>query len=276
MKNIANIMCVQIDSMNNDKMTNIKKVEKLIEGNIQPFQDLIIMPEFFNSGIGADCFKKYAELVDSNETFEYFSKIAKKYNTYILLGSLIEKEQVNGEWKQYNTSILIDRNGNLIAKYRKIHLFNSMGGCEHQYTTAGDETVVVETDFGKIGLAVCFDMKYPQHFSELISKGAEIITLPTAWCIPVQSREESTESWVLLNRAKAIDNLVYLISSNTCENKFPDCGTVGNSMITAPNGKILAQAGEEEGVIFAQIDMEYLRGLRKNFDMEGLVSWTKN
>ena len=99
----------------------------------------------------------------------------------VVCGTIIEKE---GD-KLYNTSYMLDRHGQIEGKYRKIHLFNYMGGREGEFLTAGEETVVVNTDIGRIGMSVCFDIKFPLHSRELMKKGAQIIVSPTAWGSPI-------------------------------------------------------------------------------------------
>lgn len=265
MINKANILSVQIRPKIGHKGKNLEKVREFIEKNADLKPDLILMPEFFNTGVSAVEFKKLAE-EGLGETTQFFSEIAKKYNTYVLCGSITVKE---GD-KLYNISRLLDRNGEVVGEYRKIHLFDSFGGQEHTYCTPGNEIVVLDTDFGKVGMSVCFDIKFPNHYIELVKKGAEIIVEPAAWCAPNDGLAKAEQDWVLMNRARALDNMVYFASSNQCGKIDSFFGCCGHSMITAPSGEVLAEAGSEEGIAFAQIDMEFLRALRSQFNIEKL------
>lgn len=263
--NKANILSVQIRPKIGHKQKNLERVKEFIEKNAHLNPDLILMPEFFNTGISVPEFKKLAE-EGEGETVDFFKEIAKEHGCYLLTGSIIERDGEN----LYNTSRLLDRQGNVVAKYRKIHLYDSFGGQEYLYNTPGDEIVVVDTDFGKIGMSVCFDIKFPNHYIELIKRGAQIIVEPAAWCAPNAIIENATQEWILMNRARALDNMVYFISSNQCGKIDSFLSGCGHSMITAPNGQVLSDAGEEEGVAAAQIDMDFLKALRSQFKLENL------
>lgn len=267
----VNVISVQIRPKIGRKEDNLKKVKQFIEANSHLNPDLILMPEFFNTGISVVEFKKLAENEKDSETLAFFSDIAKQYKSYILTGSIIEKVTENDIDKFYNTSLLLDREGNVLAKYRKMHLFDSFGGTEHQYNTPGDEFTVADTDFGRVGMSVCFDIKFPKHFIELVKRGAEVIVEPAAWCAPNNLLENAKEEWILMNRARALDNMVYFVSSNQCGKIDSFLSACGHSIIAAPNGKILSDAGEEEGIAAFQIDMEFLRLLRTQFNVKRLA-----
>lgn len=266
----ANILSIQLRPKIGQKQKNLEKASELIEKNLSKVAnspDLILLPEFFNTGISVPEFKKLAETPQKNETVDFFAKIAQKHNTYILCGSIIETDGKN----LYNTSTLIDRKGKIVAKYRKIHLFDSFGGTEDQYCTRGDKEIVVDTDFGKIGMSVCFDIRFPKHFLNLVKQGAQIIVEPAAWCAPNQYFQINKEQWQLMNKARALDNMVYFCSSNLCGKVDSFLSACGSSMICAPNGEVLAQADEDEGAIGACIDTGFLEMLRSQFNMPKLT-----
>lgn len=263
----VNVISVQICPKIGKRDYNLNRVKEFIDNSAHLNPDLILMPEFFNTGISVPEFTRLAEEEKTSETLAFFSEVAKKYNSYILTGSIIEKD---GD-KQYNTSWLLDRNGEIAGKYRKIHLFDSFGGTENQYNSYGDEYVVVETDFGKIGMATCFDIKFPKHYIELVQRGAEIIVEPAAWCKPNNLLEAGKEDWILMNRARALDNLVYFVSSNLCGKVDSFLSVCGHSMIVAPTGKVLSDANDSEGFAAAQLDMDFLRLLRTQFDVKRLA-----
>lgn len=269
--NKVNVISVQIRPKIGRREENHRKVKEFIDANSHLNPDLILMPEFFNSGVSVVEFKKLAEDEKSSETLAFFSKIAKEYRSYILTGSIIEKVKEQDSEKFYNTSWLLNRNGEVIAKYRKMHLFDSFGGTENQYNTPGDEYVVADTDFGKVGMSVCFDIKFPKHYIELVKRGAEVIVEPAAWCAPNNILENAKEEWILMNRARALDNMVYFVSSNQCGKIDSFLSACGHSIIAAPNGKILSDAGDDEGIAAFQIDMEFLRLLRTQFDVNKLA-----
>ena len=137
---MTNVLTVQIRPRIGEREQNFAKVRAIIEQYRDKKPDLILMSEFFNTGISRPAFERLAEEESLSPTLEYFSKVAKEYNTYVLCGSIIEKD---GE-KLYNTSYLLNRGGEKVAKYRKINLFNYFGGTEGEYVTPGEEIVVVE------------------------------------------------------------------------------------------------------------------------------------
>lgn len=228
-----------------DKLYNINKIRKMLSSGSG--YDLVVLPEFFSTGVDHFAFANSPENSDGGETIDELRNIAKSFNTNIVCGSVIERV---GE-KSYNTSFVLDRNGETVAKYRKIHLFNCFGGCEDRAITAGDKTVVAELDFGKVGLSICFDIRYPLHFYELKQAGAELFVCSTAWGYTQQSEKNINwlEVWKSFNIARTNENLIPLVSANqigSCNGEF---FSIGNSMIVSKKGKVLANRGEDEGIL---------------------------
>lgn len=258
---MTGILNIQLKSTVGNKDINLKKVEHFIKKYSDKKLDLVVLPEFFSTGVDFDFFLNNPEDSNGGETIEKICELAKTYNTNIIAGTIIEKTND----KLYNTSFAINRNGEIIEKYRKIHLFNYMGGTEGERITPGDKYVVAEFDFGKIGLAICFDMRYPQHFRKLAQMGAEIIVLPTAWVVPnevYQDKEAlkfAQDTWLAMNKTRAYDNLVYLVSSNQTGQVNNEFGGLGNSVIVSPTSQIIANAKEEQTAIYADIDLEIVK-----------------
>lgn len=250
---IANILSVQINPVTFEKQINLEKVKKLIVENSNLNPDLVIMPEFFNTGVNEDAFKKLAEEEHSSETIAFFSELAIKYNTNIHTGAIIERE---GD-KLYNTSFFINRKGRVIGKYRKIHLFDYFGGNEGACITSGDNLVVLDSDIGKIGMSICFDVRFPLHFNKLMKQGAEIFVCSSAWALAWLFE------WQLCHQSLALDNAAYFISSCLCGESLYELA--GNSMVVDPSGKIIARAGMDECALFAQIDTAKVKEMREVF-----------
>ena len=153
----------------------------------------------------------------------------------------------------------------IVARYNKIHLFdvlirNEEEHHESQKITPGHEIIVVPTPFGKLGLTVCYDIRFPELFRALQEKGAEIIALPSAFTVPTGKAH-----WEVLIRARAIENQVYMLASAQCGTHNQQRKTFGHSMIVDPWGKIIAALENDPGVITAQIDLTYLQQLRHDF-----------
>lgn len=258
---MTGILNIQIKPTLGKKDVNLKKVEHFIKKHEDKKLDLVVLPEFFSTGISHDIFKNYPEDENGGETIKTICEYAKKYNTNIVAGTVIEKN----EDKLYNTCFVINRLGEIVDKYRKIHLFNYMGGSEGDIITAGDEVKTVELDFAKIGLAICYDIRYPQHFKKLAQKGAEIIVLPTAWVVPTEvynndvSLKYAQDMWIAMNRTRAFDNLVYIVSCNQTKEANEQLSSIGNSLIISPTTAILSNAKDEQTASYADIDLEIVK-----------------
>lgn len=258
---MANLLSIQFRPKIGDKQANLLKTEQILNSYKDKNLDLVLVPEFFSTGISHDAMINHPEDENGGETIRFMRELAKKYNTNIISGSVIEK---SGE-KLYNTSFVINRDGEIIEKYRKIHLFNYLGGTEGERITAGKEVKTVDLDFARVGLSICFDIRYPLHFRKLIEKGAEIIVCPTAWCALHDLKQRQIEIWKAFNITRASENLVYMVSSNQTGKIDSFLTNTGNSMIVSPEAEVLANAGEEERAVFAKADMDIVRKFKKTY-----------
>lgn len=153
----------------------------------------------------------------------------------------------------YNTAYLIDR-GELLASYRKLHLFSTMG--EDRYLGAGNASLVAETSIGRLGIAICYDLRFPELFRKLALAGAEIICIPAEWPKPRQ------EHWKTLLRARAIENQLFVVAANCCRVQGK-LDFFGLSQIVSPLGNVLAIAEEEDTELVAELDFAEMETYRK-------------
>jgi nitrilase len=261
---MAGILNIQIKSLMSDKEANLRKIEHYIKFNKDKKLDLVVMPEFFSTNIG---YQSAPEDENGGDTIKFIQNLAKKYNTNIIAGSVVRKV---GD-KYYNTSFAIDRSGEIIAKYDKIHLFNYMGGTEGKFTTCGKDYVIAHFDFAKVGMEICFDIRYPQMYRELVRKGAQIVVLPTAWLIPKElyqneeTRKYAQDMWISMNRTRAFDNMTYFIVSNQTKEVNDTWGAIGYSSIISPTAQVLECAEEKECAIYADIDIETVKCLKSMY-----------
>lgn len=264
---MTGILCLQYNPKIGDKDFNLRKVEEFIEENSDKKLDLVLLPEFFSTGIDHYSFLNFPENEQGGKTILKIKELAKKFQTNIVAGSVIEKSKD----KLYNTSFVINRQGFVVAKYRKIHLFNYNGGTEGQRITEGIEPVAVKLDFGIVGLNICYDFRYPLMQKNLAKAGAEILVCPTAWCISndkynnPESLEHEQNIWESLNKIRAYDNLVYVASCNQIGKANEKVSNIGFSMIISPEGEILANAKNKEYAIFAQIDLKKVRQYKQEY-----------
>ncbi len=250
------VLGVQIQPEIGDKKANFDKVQKFVEENAWYKPDLIVLPEVFNSGVDHKCLHKCAEQIPEDETTEFLSGLAKKSDANIVSGSYIEKTE-SGLYK--NSSVVFDRKGLILDKYQKIHMFNYYGSKEGEYVSSGDKAVVVKTDIGKIGLSICYDLRFPELYRALTYAGAEIIICVAAWPYP------RLDHWMTLNKARAIENTAFMIAVNQCGRVSPKRQNLGMSMLINPWGDVIASAGGDEGVFTGEIDFDYLKKIREEF-----------
>ena len=267
------ILSLQFTPIKADKTANLDKVKTLISNTKEKTFDLIVLPEFFDTGFNLSNkeFIKYAECEDSSVVLKELAQIAKQYNSYIHCGSIIFKD----EYKCFNRAYLLDRNGEIVSKYDKIHLFDYFGGNEGGYTTAGEKYVVAETDFGKIGFATCFDLRFADMFSTLCKLGAELFVVPAAWSVinkaPETYKTQYLKNWQMITCARAYDNVAYIVTSNEVGDVRPMFTGLGNSMIVDFEGNVLANAKDEETAISARLDFSALRKARQIFPIDNLI-----
>ncbi len=236
------IASIQLSVVENDKAATLEKAKKAIEASADA--DLVILPEIWNIG-----FMSFDSYISKSEDMEgptpaLMRTMAKENNIFLHSGSFVEEEND----KFYNTSLLISPEGEVIAKYRKIHLFG-YNSKETQILSPGSEVVVSDTPFGKIGMATCFDLRFPELFRAMVDKGAQYFLVCSAWPYP------RLEAWTMLNRVRALENQCFLISANSTG---MNCGSqfVGHSMVSDPWGTLLAGGGDEDTIIKADIDPE--------------------
>ena len=256
---MTGILCIQSQPVIGNKDLNIRIIEEFINKNLKKKLDLVVLPEFFSTGIEHSVFVNKPENIIGGTTIAKIQDLAVKYHTNIIAGTVIEKDL----GKLYNTTFAINREGKILAKYRKIHLFNYMGGTEGDRITAGDKLVICNFDFGKVGLGICYDIRYPLHYKKLVQQGAEIIVLPTAWVIPLEKFKNTLkieqEMWLALNKVRAFDNLVYTVSCNQTGKINDRIAAIGSSVIVAPTGEIIVKAENNPCTLYAQLDLNVVK-----------------
>ena len=245
------VASIQLSVVEGDKDATLKKAKHAIEESYDA--DLVILPEIWNIG-----FMSFDQYVDKAETIEgptpsLMRSLAQEKCIYLHTGSFVEKEK----GKYYNTSLLLSPDGEILARYRKIHLFG-YNSKETQILSPGEEIVVADTPFGKIGMATCFDLRFPELFRAMVDKGAQYFLVCSAWPYP------RIEPWIMLNRVRALENQCFLISANSAG---INCGSqfVGHSMVIDPWGTILAGAGDEEMIVKTDIDPAKVAQARETF-----------
>lgn len=246
-----------------NKEKNIKTARLMIEESISKNANFIILPEMFNCPYSNDKFIEYGEKEKSSETLSEISKLAKSNNAYILAGSIPEIE----EDKLYNTSYLFDRQGNVIAKHRKMHLFDidvkgKITFKESDVLTAGNDFTIADTEFGKVGIGICYDIRFPELAKIMVENGALILIYPGAF-----NMTTGPAHWELLFRSRAMDNQTFCIGVAPALNNDASYHSYGHSIITNPWGEVIAQASEKESLIISEIDLSEIKKVREELPL---------
>jgi predicted amidohydrolase len=211
---------------------------------------LAVLPEMWSCGYD---YRNMAEL--AGETPRVLEKLQEECRKLemVTVGSLPELD--NGT--VYNTAYVIDK-GELVGSYRKLHLFSTMR--EDQFLGSGEQSLVAETSVGKLGIAICYDLRFPELFRKLALEGAEIICLPAEWPKPRQ------EHWKTLLRARAIENQLFVIAANCCgiQGKLDFFGL---SQLISPLGNILQIAAEDNTELVAPFDFSEMADYRRKIDI---------
>ena len=234
---------------------NLSRMRKMTKEAAEKGADLILFPE--HADFLGKPMSSYTESEDG-QLSAILAEMASENHIYLHCGSIPEK---NPGGKPYNTSLFFDRNGKLAAKYRKIHLFevemtDGPSVNESDVIEAGNEVVTVDTDFGRVGFAICYDLRFPELFHALAEDGAGLILLASNF-----TAATGKAHWEVLLRARAIENTCYIAAANQIGEK-PDFASFGHSMIIDPWGRILAQAKEQEDILYADYDTNVLEEIR--------------
>jgi len=222
--------------------------------------DLLAFPETFLY-VGRDHQEKHrvAQTLDG-KLVDTFREYAVKYNMSLLLGSVYEKIP-DDNYRLYNTSLLIDRQGDLTGVYRKIHMCDapSLGYNESDGIKAGDTPVVVDHEIGRLGMTICYDVRFPELYRHLTAMGAEIIFVPAAFFLYTGKHH-----WLQLLIARAIENQVYIVAPNQWGEHHEGRVSYGSSVVIDPWGSVVCCAAERPEIVSTTIDLNYLQEVRKN------------
>jgi predicted amidohydrolase len=250
---------VQLD-VGPDKAANLAAVARLARGAAERGAALIVLPElFFWRGERGDE-RAVAEPIPGPTT-ERLAALAAELRVYLVGGSLLETAPEAA--KVYNTSPVFDPDGALLATYRKVHLFDvdiagHVSVRESDTRLAGAAPVVVSTALGRLGLSVCYDLRFPELYRKLSDAGAEIVCVPSAFTFPTGAHH-----WEILLRARAIENQVYVVAPNQIGRGTSGVANFGHSLIVDPWGTPIARASNQDAVVVGEIDLDYLAKVRR-------------
>jgi predicted amidohydrolase len=251
---------VQLSSRD-DKAANIAAAEAAIASAAGLGAQLVVLPELWTYLGPEHGNRANAESIPGPVT-ERLAALARRYELVLHAGSMLEAPSPDA--LPFNTTVVFDPSGRLAATYRKLHLFDAAPRDdaapyrESATTASGDAIVTAEVEGIRLGLAICYDLRFPELFRALALRGAEVVTLPSAF-----TQETGRDHWEPLVRARAIENACFVVAPAQTGPRPPDRLTHGHSMIVSPWGDILAEAGEAPDVICADLDLSEVAAVRR-------------
>lgn len=248
--------------VHNDKKENLLRAANLIKKISSEKSDIVILPEMFSCPYITSNFPIYAE-EEGGYSYNFLSNIAKENNIYLVSGSIPEIDNN----KIYNTSYVFNRYGEKIGKHRKVHLFDidikgKQTFKESDTLNAGDEVTVFDTAFGKIGLCICYDFRFPELARLMVNKGAKAIIVPASF-----NMTTGPAHWHVMFRSRAIDNQVYTIGCSPARDYNSSYISYGHSLIVSPFGEILYELDDKEDMITYTIDLDYVDKVREQLPL---------
>lgn len=266
------IAALQMSSDIGNPDANRNKIEWIVSRELPRDTDILVLPEVWTTGWACDEFPKCSENISSSKSIKLLSDIAKEYNVNILGGSIIE----NGtDGHLYNTCPVINRNGNLIAKYSKNHLYSYCGCNEGTYITRGDNPVMVNLEGINVGLTICYDIRFPEIFRAYRDAGADMLVTMAAW------GSKKPIPWETLTRARAIENQAYMVALTQSGKINDDEWNIGHSRVFDYVGETMTEIKDQkEGIMSCNINLqkmyEYrnsctiLKDIRDNYEVRVL------
>lgn len=240
-----------------NKPQNLQRAKKLVKEAVSNKANVVCLPECFNSPYGVQYFSEYAEKIPGDSS-NFLSSLAKDLSIYLIGGSIPEED--NG--KLYNTCLVYDPEGNEIAKHRKVHLFDVdvPGGIkftESDVLSPGNKTTIFNIGPWKVGLGICYDIRFP-GFSKVYEKeGCHLLIYPGAFSITTGPKH-----WELLVRARSCDNQAYIAGCSPARDENASYIAWGHSTVCNPWAEIIAKAGSDEEIIYSDLDLAVVDTVR--------------
>lgn len=254
---VAAVQMRTVEKKSENVNTAAKYINDLMNEVYGPKPDIIVLPEMFNCPYENENFPFYAE--ERGEiTWKHMSELAAHFGVYIVAGSIPEYDENDCV---YNTCYVFDREGRQIAKHRKIHLFDvdipGMRFRESATFSPGEEITVFDTEFGKMGAAICFDVRFPELFRAMAVRGAKVIFLPAQF-----NMATGPAHWAETLKIRAVDNELFFVGASAARYEGFDYECWGHSVVYDPFGIALAAADETEQILFADLDLRRIDEVR--------------
>ena len=250
-------------SVTDNKGLNLDKAQAMIIKACQQGAQMVVLPEVFNSPYQTELFFDYAEPYPGPTT-RLLSSLAAEHKVLLVGGSIIEKD---GDGKLYNSSFIFNEKGQLLGRHRKVHLFdiNLPGKItfrESDTLNSGNSITVIRHQGLCFSIMICYDFRFPELARAAVLEGAKLMVVPAAFTVTTGEAH-----WELLMRSRAVDNQCFVIAASPARNPESSYQARGHSMVVDPWGQIIAEAGEAEGIIYAELDFEQLEQIRQQLPL---------
>jgi len=239
MEKKLSVAAVQFNVVLGEVDVNLAKVAAALGRVARQGVRLAVLPEMWSAGYDYRRLGKHA--AETPRVLDALCRQSAELKL-VVVGSL--PELCDG--RIYNTAYVVDR-GVVVGSYRKLHMFSMMG--EDRFLAPGDKTLVVPTSVGRLGIAICYDLRFPEFFRKMALEGAEIVCMPAEWPKPRQ------EHWRILLRARAIENQLFVVAANCCGIQG-NLDFFGMSLLLSARGEVLAEGGESEAELIASFDYQ--------------------
>lgn len=245
-----------------EKQRSLAQVEAYVDKVMPEKPDLVALGEMFQCPYVTQNFPLYAE-EEGGDTWQRLSQLAAKHQVYLSAGTVPELDG----GKVYNTAYVFDRQGRQIAKHRKVHLFDIdvEGGQsfrESDTLSAGNQVTVFDTEFGKIGICVCFDFRFPELGRLMALKGAKLILVPAAF-----NMTTGPAHWQIMFRSQALNNQCFVAGTSPARDEASSYVAWGHSLLISPWGDIIKEADEKEGFQITEIDLSEADRIRSQLPL---------
>ena len=249
-----NLLAIQLGSIIDNFDENMAKAQKLMEMALQKYSvDFVFLPEVWTCGWDCKSFINSAETTEQSKALKMLTFIAQTYNVNVIGGSIIIKKD-NGTY--VNACPVINRSGTLICTYEKNHLFSYYGDNEGDYITRGNNPVMVELDGVKVGLTICYDIRFPEIYRAYRVSGADILVNMAAW------GAKKKIPWDSMTTSRAVENQTYFIALTQTGTLRNGEKNLGHSMIIDYKGDIMCEIDKVEGSIFTTVDLDEMYQFR--------------
>jgi deaminated glutathione amidase len=252
------VACIQLTA-GSDKAANLEQAERLVTRAVSLGAELVVLPEKWNLVGDSEALQVGAETLEQGESVRAMADWAKRQGVVLVGGSIVERRE--GREKLSNTSLVFDASGELIARYRKLHLFDvEVAGQIYRESASeesGDEVVLTEVGGWKIGLTICYDLRFPELYRLLALAGAELVTVPANFTL-----RTGMAHWHTLLRARAIENALYLAAPGQIGEPTAGRPSYGHSLVVDPWGTVIAEAPDTQTVIVAELERSRVSEVR--------------